>query len=246
MKILFIHPEEDPEKGPWTNLPWDRIVDLGLGGIKSHSRWTQRFKCPITSLKSLQDGFHNFQRVRRLLGLGCGRLIDERGLDWWEIMSLLLHAELETLILLQRFVETVGAADEIYVSRPGLHASLLRCLVPERVQVFPLRRWNQKGSLGHYARVFKKFSTPELVGIFWDKYDLGYQFRGRFARRRPPSQRPVVLLPTAYVNVSKTGVAYANTFPKEDFLLITTRRSGWVEHPPKNVAAARLASYASI
>jgi hypothetical protein len=56
----------------------------------------------------------------------------------------------------------------------------------------------------------------------------------------------VVLLPTAYINVSRTGVAYANTFPEEDFLLVATRRSGWVKDPPRNVATAWLSSYAAV
>jgi len=134
-------------------------------------------------------GFDDFRRVRDLLGLGSGRLIDEHGLDWWEIMSLLLHAELETLILLQRFAQTVGRGDEVHVSRPGLHANLLRSLLAAGVNIFPVRRGSQKGGPAHYLRVSRKLSTPQIVDVFWDKYDAGYQLRGRFARRRPPSPR---------------------------------------------------------
>jgi len=246
MKILLIHSEDDPEKGPWANLPWDQIVDFGVGGVGSYARWTRHFHCPVTTLDSLRTGFDDLRRVRDVLSLGCGRLIDKHGLDWWEIMSILLHGEVETLILLQRFVQRLSSGDEVHVSRPGLQASLLQGLLPKHVSVFPLRRPAQKGSLGHYVRVSNKLSAPQLVEVFWDKYDAGYQLRGRLARKRSPSKRPVVLLPTAYVNVSRTGVAYANTFPEEDFLLVTTRRSGWVEDPPKNVAVAWLSSYASV
>jgi hypothetical protein len=246
MKILLIHPEDDPEKGPWAGLPWDNIVDLGLGGVNTYARWHGRFRCPVTTLDSLRQGFEDFRQVRGLLDLGCGRLIDEHGLDWWEIMSLLLHGELETLILLQRFAHTVDSGDELYVSRPGLHASLLQCLRVEGVNVFPLRRGVDRSGLGHYVRVSNKLSAPQIIDVFWDKYDAGYQIRGRLARRRPPSTRPVVLLPTAYVNVSRTGIAYAKTFPEENFLLVTTRQSGWIENPPTNVARAWLSSYASV
>ncbi len=247
MKILLIHSEDDPEKGLWSSLPWDRIVDLGMGGVNSYERWTQQMHCPITTtLDSFRDGFDTLLRVRDLLGLGHTRLVDEYGLDWWEVMSLLLHDEVETLILLQRFVHTLASGDEVYVSRPGLHASILQHLLPNRVSVFPLRRGAQKGGLGHYARVFKKLSAQQLLDVFWDKYDSGYQFRGRFVQKRAPSRRPVILLPTAYVNVSRTGMAYANTFPDENFLLVTTRRSGWVDDPPRNVATAWLSSYGSV
>jgi hypothetical protein len=246
VKILLIHSEDDPEKGPWANLGWDRIVDLGLGGRNSYARWSRQFHCPVTTFGSLRNGFSDSQRVRDVLGVGCGRLIDEHGLDWWEIMSILLTDEVEALILLQRLVQTFGSEDEVYVSRPGLHAGLLQSLLRAHVNIFPLRRGAQKRGLAHYIRLANKLSGTQMIDVFCDKYDLGYQFRGRLTRKRLPSTRPVVLLPTAYVSVSRTGVAYANTFPEEDFLLVATRRSGWVENLPKNVAAAWLSSYASV
>jgi hypothetical protein len=245
MQILLIDPLDSAETGPWAATRWDRLVDLGLGGANTYSRWASQFGCAVTTLGSLRNGFADFHRVRDLLGLGNSRLVDKYGLDWWEIMGLLLHGELEALILLQRFAGSVGSSNEIYLTRPGLHASLLQVLL-SNVKVYPLRRGAKKGGLGHYVRVSKKLSAPQLVDVFWDKYDAGYQLRGRLVRRRTPSTRPVVLLPTAYVNVSRTGVAYANTFPEEDFLLVTTRQSGWVENPPKNVATAWLSSYASL
>ena len=159
MKILLIHSEDHPERGTWASLPWDRIVDLGLGGMNSYERWTRQFRCPVTSLGSLGKGFDDFRRVRSVLGLGCGRLIDEYGLDWWELMSLLLHGELETLILIQRFAQTVDSGDEVYVSRPGLHASLLQYLLRSQVRTFPLSREAKRSGLKHYVRVFNKLSV---------------------------------------------------------------------------------------
>jgi hypothetical protein len=246
MKCLLIHSDDDLEVGPWAALPWDRIVDIGVGGVNTYARWHHRFQCPVTTLDSLRSGFDDLRRVRGLLELGYGRLRDEHGLDWWEIMSLLLHGELETLILLQRFVATIDSGDEVHVSRPGLHASLLERLLAGRVNVFPLRRGAEKSGLGHYVRVSNKLSAPQIMDVFWDKYDAGYQWRGRLARKRQPSTRPVVLLPTAYVNVSRTGMAYAETFPEENFLLVATRQSGWAGDRPKNVAGAWLSSYASV
>ena len=246
MKILLIHPEDKPEKGPWTDLRWDRIVDLGRGGESSYARWNRQFRCPVTTLDSLRNGFDDFRQIRDVLGLGCGRLLDEHGLDWWEIMSILLTEEVEALILLQRFAKTVGSGDDVHVSRSGLHASLLQCLLGERSKVFSLRQNAKKSGVRHYVRVSTRLSAPQLIDVFWDKYDAGYQLRGRLSRKRPPSTRPVVLLPTAYVNVSRTGIAYANTFPQESFLLVVTRQSGWIRHLPRNVAGAWLSSYASL
>jgi hypothetical protein len=248
MKILLLHFEDDPQEGPWANLPWDRIVDFGMGGKDTYARWSAQFHCPVTTLDSLRNGFDDFRYIRDRLGRGCGRLIDPYGLDWWEIMSILLHGEVETVILLQRLLQTIGSADEVYVSRPGIQAALLQFLRPHRVRVFPTPRRARKGGLGHYLRVSNRLSARQLVDIFWDKYDAGYQFRGRLARKRQTATKPFVLLPTAYINVSRTGLAYAKTFPHENFLLITTRNSGWVKEQdrPPNVAAARLSSYASL
>ncbi len=246
MKILLINSEDHPEKGPWTNVIWDRIVDLGMGGANTYARCMGRFGCPVTTLNSLRNGFDDFWRVREGLGLGCGWMIDEHGLDWWEIMSIEMIEEMETLIVLQRFVRTISAGDEVHVSRPGIHASVLHSLLPGRVQVFSLRRSAKKGGLGHYWRLSRKLSAAQIMDIVGDKYDAGYQVRGRLARKCIPSTGPVVLLPSAYVNVARTGIAYANTFPQENFLLVATRQSGWLQDLPRNVAAAWLSSYASV
>jgi len=250
MKTLLLHHEDEPAKGPWATQEWDRIVDAGLGGKSTYDDWSRHFRCPVTTLGSFWRGFDDFRQVRELLGLGCGRLIDEFALDWWEIMSILLHGEIETLIRVQRFAGTIGPGDEVCVSRPGLHADLLRPLLGQRLKVFAMQHRSRKG-LQHYLRISTKLSLPQMIDVFWDKYDSGYQLRGQLQRKRRPrkrgsSMRPVVLVPTAYVNVSRTGVAYANTFPGEDFLLVTTRRSGWLNNLPKNMEAARLSSYASV
>ncbi len=245
MKTLFIHAEDDPAQGQWASIRWDCIVDAGIAGANSYTRWSRQFRCPVTSLNSLRQGVDDFRHIRQILGAGCGQLIDQHGLDWWEILSIDLLGEVEMVILLQRFAAAIGSEDEVYVSRPGIHADFLKYLLPARVHAFPLRRDARKDGLGHYLRVFKRLSTSQAIDVFGDKYDPGYQFRGRFARKHAPSTKAVVLLPTAYVNASRTGIAYANTFPEEDFLLVATRRSGWVRNPPRNVATAWLSSYAA-
>lgn len=246
MKILLLDPLDSAEVGPWAGQHWDRILDIGFGGAKTYVRWRELFRCPVTSINSLRNTVEDFRRVRGLQDLGCGKLIDEYGLDWWEIMSILLLEELQAVLLIRRFAATLEASDEVHVTRPGLHASVLQHLRPERVRIFQVRRSARKNGLGHYSRVLKKLSVSQITDVFWDKYDSGYQFRGRFSRRPQSSKRPVVLLPTAYINVSRTGLAYARTFPDEKFLLVTTRQSGWMKDLPPNVAAARLSSYAAV
>ena len=55
---------------------------------------------------------------------------------------------------------------------------------------------------------------------------------------------PVVLLPSAYTNVSRMAAAYASLVPEQRFLLVATRRSGLQFDRPANVVAAELAAYA--
>jgi hypothetical protein len=131
----------------------------------------------------------------------------------------------------------------VFLSRPGPIANFLQYLRGSRVTVFDSRRLFGERGLRYYVRLFNKLSASQITDVFFDKYDSGYDFRGRIARKSRPSPDPVVLVPTAYVNVSRTGVAYANTFPDEKFLLVTTRRSGWIENPPRNMASAWLSSY---
>jgi len=225
MRVLLIDPHDTADAGAWAGQRWDRIVDLGMGGKNTYARWTSQFLCPVTTLDSLRNGFDTFRRVRELLGAGCGRLIDQHGLDWWEIMSLPLHGELEALILLQRWVQTVGSGDEVWVSRPGLHASLY-ALSSSQCESFPFTA----GSSKRRAGALRPRLQPTLH-IATDRRFLGQirfriPVRARLTRRRSPSARPVVVLPTAYINVSRTGIGYANVFPEESFSGVSATASG--------------------
>jgi hypothetical protein len=167
-------------------------------------------------------------------------------LDWWELTAILFHSQLESLVLLRKLADSIGPQDEIYVSRSGFFATALAQFQAARVQTFGTSGAQRNRSLGHYLRVSRKFPTRQLLEIFWDKTDPGYQWRGRFAGKAKRSASPVVLLPTAYVNVSRTGVAYAKSVPEANFLLVSTRPSGWIANPPSNVSTAWLRSYASL
>jgi len=243
MRMLLIRPEDGLLSGRWTTSKWDRVIDLGRGGIRSYASAASQFKCPINFLDQFRDNYREIQSVRRLLDAGKNKVRDGFGLDWWVLTSILIHQQLETTILLQKLGQTIGPSDEISVSGPGFHAQALSAILGRRVQLLtPMR---SRGA-GHYFRTFQKFPLRQLVEIFWDKADAGYQFRGHFKRRPKARINDVVLLPTAYINVSRTGAAYAETAPDVNFLLVATRRSGWLHKVPANVSAAWLASYAGV
>lgn len=245
MKVLLIHPEDNSDSGSWRDLHWDWVIDLGLSGKNSYTHWNRHFGCPVNGLTSLRRGMNETGRVRDLFAAGRGRLVDSYGLDWWEILSICLTDQLETVIPLQRLAETVSG-DEVYVSRPGFHATVLQNLLRGRLHTFPSRHGNRKSGIMHYIRVARKLSVSQIADVVCDKYDPGYRLRAHVSRSRRASEVPVVLIPTAYVNVSRTGIAYAGTVPQQNFLLVATRRSGWMKNLPSNVAAAWLSSYAVV
>jgi hypothetical protein len=244
MKTLLIHPEDELQHGPWAGQRWDRIVDLGKDGALSRVAAEAALGCPVSTLDPFRASYAEKRRVRDLLALGMGRLCDQYGLDWWELTAIYVHEQLEAAYLLQKFVETVGADDEVYVSRTGFHANVLRRMLGSRLHTFGSIQHGTKG-VRHYLKVWRKFSMPQLGEIFWDKTDPGFQFRGLFSIRRPVSSDGIILLPSAYVNVSRTANGYAEILPEAKFLLVATRRSGSLGRFPLNVSVASLGRYAS-
>ena len=242
MRILLIRPEDVLLDGPWAASKWDRVVDLGRGGLHSYSEAASRLGSPISYLDQFREEYREIRRTRDLLGLGRNRLKDSCDLDWWQLLSIEVHQQLETTILLEHLAKTIAAHDEIWVSGPGFHAEALALILEHRLNTFPAGTPSR--GIGHYLRTFQKLPFRQLEEIFWDKTDAGYEYRSFLSSKPSPQQHDLVLLPSAYVNVSKTGAAYANTVPDLKFLLVVTRRSGWVKNLPPNVSANWLSSYA--
>jgi len=241
---LLIHPADDPEVGPWTSAKWSRIIDLGLGGSKAYERWTDRFGCPVLPIDGMRRGLEEVYRVRDVIAKGLGKLIDRSGVDWWEMMATDLPGPLEILVLLRKVAQSLDANEEVHVTRAGFHASALRQMLGNRVHTFDVAAPSSRGPM-RYLKAARKFPAWQLLQIFWDKNDPDLDIRRRFARRTRSSDMPVVLIPSGYVNVTRTGLDYARTAPGLKFLLVATRRSAWVEGRPSNVRGEWLASYAA-
>jgi len=246
MKVLLIHPEDGLLDGPWATSRWDRVIDLGRSGVRSYAEAASRLRCPITTLDSFRSNFQEIRKVRDLLGVGLGKMVDECGLDWWELTAILTHQQLELVVLLRELVRTLEPGDTVHVSRPGLHATALETILPCRPFVYAARTGPATSTIRHLANVISKLPGRQLWEIFWDKADPGYQFRGRFTATPKPSDSPLILLPTAYVNASRMGIAYARSLPDAKFRLVATRPSGWLKERPANVSMAWLRSYASL
>src|SRR2546430_2661200 len=242
MRILLLHPDDSLENGP-CQQKWDQVIDLGKGGLDFYRASTLQLGCQVIPLDSLRIGVEDFQWVREIFESGRNRLLDAEGLDWWELTAIFFHQQIELLGVLRRFAENLKSSDELYVTRPGFYADALRFLLRDRLQVLSSRIESNRSAL-RYVRSAARFPIAQLAEILWDKYDGCYWLRRHFSANRQPSHKPVVLLPSAYINVSRTAIAYARTVPELNFLLVATRRSGWLADASANVTMAKLASYA--
>src|SRR3989454_5020636 len=242
MRILLLHPDDSLENGP-CQQKWDQVIDLGKGGCDFYRRSTLQLGCQVIPLDSLRIGVEDFQWVREIFESGRNRLLDAEGLDWWEVTAIFFHQQIELLGVLRRFAENLKSSDELYITRPGFSADAWRFLLRDRLQVLSSRIESNRSAL-RYVRSAARFPIAQLAEILWDKYDGCYSLRRHFSANRQPSHKPVVLLPSAYINVSRTAIAYARTVPELNFLLVATRRSGWLADASANVTMAKLASYA--
>lgn len=246
MRVLLIHPEDELQGEPWGSLRWDRVIDLGKSGVEAYARAASQFGCQVASLKEFRGNFEEMRRVRELMALGMGRLNDRFGLDWWELTAIFVHQYLETAFLMAELVGSLGSQDEVHVSRSGLHADVLRVAIGSRLHTFDAPAVRRQSGVRHYIGTLKKFPPSQLLEIFWDKVDAGYQIRGIVSSKRKPLLEPVVLIPSSYVNVSRMGVRYAESLPEARFLLMLTRPSGWLGSLPANVTSTWLRRYASV
>ena len=245
MQVLLLHSEDDPLHGPWIGPHWDAVYDLARSGWAACERWSRVFCCPVRPIDALREGGSQIRRVRELLQFGLGRLLDREGLDWWELTALLVHQHLESLVLLRKLAEDLPPDVEVAITRDGFEAGALRVQLGKRLRVVTSPTASPRKGLRHYGNRLSRLPSAQILEILGDKYDTCYRLRRHWHRRRPRNSQPVVLLPTAYVNVSLMETAYAQLLPDHDFLLVSTRRSGRLREVSGNVQQAWLASYAS-
>lgn len=243
MKVLLLHPDDSPLSGPWIEPRWDAVFDLARSGWAACERWSRILGCPVRPIDALR-GEDQIRRVRELLQMGMGRLVDEEGLDWWELTALLVHQQMESLVLLRKFVEDLPPQAEVSITRDGFEAQALQYLLGKRLRLICSTGASSRKGLRHYWNRLSRLPGAQILEILGDKYDTGYRVRQHLHRRPQRSRRPVVLLPSAYVNVSLMESAYARLLPDTGFLLVSTRRSGRLREVPGNVEQAWLASYA--
>ena len=241
-RVLLIHPE-DRYPAPGSPGPWDLIVDFGHAAPATHDNWSRQAGCRVLSLFDFSEDVDDLYRARDLIQSAGGRLVDSFGIDWWDVLSVMITPDLLSLLMVQRLAAELPRPCVLYMSRPIAGAQALA-----RMLGAPLH--NLESSLGaarrrarQYFHVVSRFDPAMTLQIFQDKFDRTHALRKKLARRRRASGRPVVLLPTAYANVSRTGASLAAALPEDEFLLVYTRAIAKLQSLPANVQSCSLDPY---
>ena len=243
MRILLLHAEDSALTGPWAGQKWDAVIDLARAGWAAYERWSRALGCSVRPLDAVRDGIAEIERVRALLQCGLGRLTDRDGLDWWELAAIMVHHRLEDLVLLRKLARSLPDDAEVWVTRAGFEAEVLRDVLGARLHVSAPSA-PRPGGLGHYVNRLRQLPSAQVIQILGDKFDPGYRVRRRWHKRSQGGHNRVVLAPTSYVNMSRTVAGFATVLPSREFLLVATRSSGRLQTAPGNLRQEWLASYA--
>ena len=244
MNILVVHSQDSPLDGQWSRAKWDMVLDLGVAGGSSYQDWARMLNCPVYGLNAMHRA-EDSKRLRELMKFARGKIVDDYGLDWWDLNLVFFYQQLDEIILLTRVAREWADSTQITVTRPCFQGSVLRAMFGQRVSTAEPTAWSAAAArVQHYGRVLKKFSVAQLGEILGDKYDPAYSLRRRIAANPEFTRNSVVLVPSAYANASKMVAAYARMVPEQEFLLVATRRSGALITVPPNVRIVSLASYA--
>ena len=243
MKILLLHPEDQPSSGQWADTRWDLIVDLGYAGPTLYAEWSRELATRVVSLRQFTAGDESHRWIGRMLAQGRGRMLDHMGLDWWELLAVWRYQDLEALYLARQLSSEIYAAQvELFATRPHRFASLFAHVLSRPIQYF--QTVERTGRFGRMAGSLRQFRARQIAEIAVDKWDSTYQLRRHLIKRRANMTEPVVLLPSAYSNVTRTVLSYAAALPRSRFLLVTTRSNAMPASLPENVKAVSLAAYA--
>jgi hypothetical protein len=242
-RILLLHP--DDAFTPRLGADWSLIVDLARAPVSLYEEWSRRAGCPVMTLFDFAAGTDDLHRTRELLEHGMGRVVDRFGIDWWDVLVQSVVPQLQQLICLARLGEGIEQGTNIYCTRPHFLAKALQRHSGGKLAILESAGLRLRRTASHYVETVGRLDFTQLTQIIQDKFDPEHAIRRHLARSLRPSATPLVLLPSAYVNVSRTAVAFAGIVPDVQFLLLHARNSGRLAALPANVRQASLDGYFS-
>ncbi len=246
MRILVLHPEDVPWRGQWSGAHWDLIVDLGFAGADIYQDWGRRAGARVISLHQFAGQGESYRSVGQVLEAGRGKLLDRMGLDWWEMLASWSYHELQALYLLEQLRQELGPGPcDLVATRAHWQIPLLSTVMGSPVRCIEKKPSSWRDLFSRISAAALNLRPSQIVEIGFDKWDPSYKLRRRLTKhRRVEHDEPMVLLPSAYSNVTRIQLAYAAQLPNRRFLLATTRRGGESKFLPPNVISVPLAAYA--
>ena len=242
MKVLLLRRED--AFAPWCAAQhWDLVVDLGRAPTGTYEHWNRRAGCPVISIYDHAEETEDLYRLRDLLQLGMGRVVDQLGIDWWDVFSLEIASGVQRAILVHRLSKKLPLNCDLYSSHPNPVATTLQRLLGARLTYLGGRLLSMHRRVRRYCKAFSRLGKAELLQLFEDKFDVDHSIRRRFAVHQGKTGQPVVLLPSAYLNVSRTALSYAALLPQQRFMLVVARRNGYLASVPPNVLVTWLTPY---
>lgn len=242
-KALLLHPDDTLVLGIEFNA--DLVIDLARAPASVYEEWSRNAGCPAMSVFDFADGRGDLHRTRELLAHGMGQVVDRFGIDWWDVLVQSIVPEMQQLICLVRLSERIEPGADIFCTRPHFLATALQRFTSGTLNILETPARTLRRRVTHHARAVTRLNLAQLTQVVQDKFDPEHAIRSRFANPLPPSSAPMVLLPSAYVNVSRTAVSFARQLPDTQFLLIHARNSGRLSAFPPNVQQVSLDGYFS-
>jgi hypothetical protein len=248
MRVLLLHPDDSfPTRKPSEH--WDSVIDLGRAPSSFYDEQSGALGCPVFSVFDLAVEVEDLRSWRPLLEHGMGQVVDRFGIDWWDLISLQAEAELQDVRLALRLAERLTGCTALAASRRSAIAETvgIQLGMPPRILQ---QSWKAPllQTILRRGRAVTDLGFLQLRQVVYDKYDPHYLWRRKLEppRQRPANSEPVVLLPTAYSNVTKTALSYARILPEHKFLLVVARESAAALSIPSNVQTATLAGFATM
>jgi hypothetical protein len=241
MKVLLLHPED--RLLPKQSQGWDLIVDLGRAPAATYELWSRQANCRIVSLYQYGRGFEDLYRFKQTIHQGKDFVIDKRGIDWWDVVLPMLLPDMECCYMLLGLAKELDGSTKLYCGRPDPHARALQKFLGVECQILEGGPSAFTRKVRHYKEAFSHLDFGQLTQIVQDKFDPEHSVRRRLASKKPATGKRIFLLPTAYINVSRTAVAYAALLPEEQFLLAVARPGGRLASLPSNVRMISLDAY---
>ena len=199
MRVLLLHPD-DRFDGSWTKQRWESIVDLGRAPHSFYQQTSATLGCPVFSIYELAVEVGDLQTLRELFGLGMGQVVDRFGIDWWDIISLMLQPELQNVRLAIRLAKGIQGCRTLAVSRPSTTAEAVSLHLGVPLQVLDRGVGRRLAfDILHRGSAVANLGFVQARQVIYDKYDPLYVWRRKLAqapdsRIAPPSE-PVILLP---------------------------------------------------